>query len=131
MAAEVRGPQATGVRFVLAVVALAAAAWLAPAQAASAQVTFSGPLGTTGVKLHAPAETSQFPLAPYGYSEQEYLASGTTVGNLPGYPQNQSYPTLPFTTRIVVRRPASPQRSNGTVLLEWMNVSLQQDTDVD
>ena len=45
--------------------------------------------------------------------------------------QGASYPALPFTTRIVVRRPSNPRRSNGTVVLEWMNVSLQQDTDVD
>src|SRR3954470_21591406 len=98
---------------------------------ASADVTFSEPLGTTGSKLHAPAETAQFPLAPYGYTEQEYLASGTAEGDAPGYPQSQSYGALPFTTRIIVRRPVDARRSNGTVVLEWMNVSLQQDTDVD
>jgi hypothetical protein len=94
-------------------------------------VTFSGPLGTTGAKLHAPAEAAQFPLAPYHYTEQEYLASGTAQGNAAGFPQSQSYPALPFTTRIIVRRPADPRKANGTVVLEWMNVSLQQDTDVD
>jgi hypothetical protein len=94
-------------------------------------VSFAGPLGTAGAKLHAPAEASQFALGPYGYTEQEYLASGTAAGNAAGYPQSQSFPALPFTTRIIVRRPIDPRRGNGTVLLEWMNVSLQQDTDVD
>src|SRR5256714_10889816 len=94
-------------------------------------VTFSAPLGTTGAKLHAPAETAQFPLGPYGYTEQEYLASGTAQGNVAGYAQSQPYGPLPFTTRIVVRRPLDAGRANGTVVLEWMNVSLQQDTDVD
>jgi hypothetical protein len=109
---------------------------LAPAATASASsgrssVTFSAPLGTTGVKLHAPAETAQFPLGPHGYTQQEYLVSGTAAGNMAGFPQHQAYPSLPFTTRIIVRRPKNPRRSNGTVVLEWMNVSLQQDTDVD
>lgn len=116
------------------VAGLAAATLLAVAPAAASAdspVTFSGALGTTGIKLHAPAETSQFPLAPYGYTEQEYLASGTAQGNMAGYPQSQSYPAAPYTTRIVVRHPVNPRRSNGTVVLEWMNVSLQQDTDVD
>ncbi len=112
-----------------AVAVLVSAACAGAADASS--VTFSGPLGSTGAKLHAPAETSQLNLAPYGYSEQEYLASGTALGNVLGYPQSQPYPALPFTTRIIVRRPTDPKRSNGTVVLEWMNVSLQQDTDVD
>lgn len=115
-----------------AIFALAIAGW---AQAVSAQaaspVTFSGPLGSAGVKLHAPAETSQFALGPYGYTEQEFLVSGNAAGNMSGFPQKQPYPALPFTTRIVVRHPNDPRKSNGTVVLEWMNVSLQQDTDVD
>jgi hypothetical protein len=94
-------------------------------------VRFSGPLGSKGAKLHAPAETTQFPLGPYGYVQQEYLVSGTARGNMAGFPQHQSYPSLPFTTRIIVRRPRDLRRSNGTAVLEWMNVSLQQDTDVD
>src|SRR4051794_20045740 len=102
----------------------------APASA-RADVTFSPPLGTTGSKLHAPAETAQFPLAPYGYTEQEYLVSGTAQGDATGYPQKQSYQPLPFTTRIIVRRPTDAAKANGTVVLEWMNTSLQQDTDVD
>src|SRR3954447_17241224 len=106
-----------------------AAIWAAAARGDG--VTFSDPLATTGSKVHAPAETSQFPLDRYGYAEQELLASGTADGNAPGYPQRQSYSALPFTTRIVVRRPTDAARSNGTVVLEWMNVSLQQDTDVD
>ncbi len=111
-----------------------AVVWLgaptATAQSGSS-VSFSGPLGTTGAKLHAPAETAQLSLAPYGYTEQEYLVSGTAQGNMAGFPQTTSYPSLPFTTRIIVRRPVNPKQSNGTVVLEWMNVSLQQDTDVD
>lgn len=120
-------------RLSVAALAAVATAWLAaPATAGADQpVTFSGPLGTKGVKLHAPAETSQFDLAPYGYTEQEFLASGTAAGNTPGFPQQQSYPSLPYTTRIVVRHPTDPAKSNGTVVLGWMNVSLQQDTDVD
>ena len=123
---------------VVAICLLVTTGWVslgAPAAAAQggsgSSVTFSGPLGTTGSKLHAPAETSQFALAPYGYTEQEFLASGTAAGNMPGFPQSQTYPAAPYTTRIIVRRPPDLKRSNGTVVLEWMNVSLQQDTDVD
>jgi hypothetical protein len=118
-------------RIVLVIVLIAAATAAGAPSAAAQQVSFSGPLGSTGSKLHAPAETSQFGLRPYGYTEQEYLASGTAAGRTAGYPQTESFPALAFTTRIIVRRPIHPRRSNGTVLLEWMNVSLQQDTDVD
>ena len=31
--------------------------------------------------------------------------------------------TAPYTTRIFVERPASPRRFNGTVVVEWLNVS--------
>lgn len=34
-----------------------------------------------------------------------------------------------YTTRVLVRRPADPQRFNGTVIVEWLNVSLGQDVD--
>jgi hypothetical protein len=53
----------------------------ADAAAPGSPVSFSGPLGATGVRLHAPAQTSQFNLAPYGYTEQEYLASSANVAN--------------------------------------------------
>lgn len=123
-----------GVLLVLAITAAAScpsAGAAATSRASRSRVRFSGPLGTKGSKLHAPAETTQFSLRPYGYLENEYLASGTAAGNMAGFPQSQSYPKLPFTTRIIVRRPKNPAKSNGTVVLEWMNVSLQQDTDVD
>jgi len=137
LGAETR-PRTVIAALVVAICLLVAAGWVslgaagATAQAASGTpVTFSGPLGTKGSKLHAPAETSQFALAPYGYTEQEFLVSGTATGNMAGFPQSATYPSLPFTTRIIVRRPLNPKRSNGTIVLEWMNVSLQQDTDVD
>lgn len=34
-----------------------------------------------------------------------------------------------YTTRVLVRRPADPARFNGTVIVEWLNVSLDQDID--
>jgi hypothetical protein len=122
-------------RLASCVLALAFSAAALPVAAARADsgspVTFSSALGTTGSKLHQPAEATQLPLARYGYTEEEYLVSGTADGNAPGYPQRQSYPALPFTTRIIVRHPLKAKRSGSPVVLEWMNVSLQQDTDVD
>lgn len=39
--------------------------------------------------------------------------------------------TAPFTTRIVVYRPTSAKRFNGTVVVEWLNVSAGFDTGPD
>src|SRR5689334_17664355 len=111
-------------RWALALAMVLAANGAGAAAARGDGVTFSDPLGATGSKLHAPAETSQIPLGCHGYVEQEYLASGTAQGLMAGYTQTAAYPALPFTTRIVVRRPRDAARSNGTVVLEWMNVSL-------
>lgn len=35
----------------------------------------------------------------------------------------------PYTTRVLVRRPTDPARFNGTVIVEWLNVTLDQDID--
>ena len=35
----------------------------------------------------------------------------------------------PYKTRLVVRRPTNPQRFNGTVILEWQNVTAGYDID--
>jgi Alpha/beta hydrolase domain len=66
-------------------------------------------------------------LAAAGYVEQEYFLSGTadaysTSGELVGS-------DVAYETRIVVRRPAHPRRFNGTVLMEWQNVTAGYDLD--
>jgi hypothetical protein len=66
---------------------------------------------------------SWFDLAPFGYEEQEYLVSGTAVDGT-GTPK-------PFTTRIIVTRPSDPADFNGTVVLDWVNVTAQFENAVD
>lgn len=65
-----------------------------------------------------------------GYTEAEYPASGTAtayaaVGELPadGTFELEPSTTADFTTRIVVRRPEAAADFNGTVVVEWLNVS--------
>lgn len=75
----------------------------------------------------------------YGYTEDEYFLSGdatayAATGELgadgrwdvaaTGQPE-------PFTTRLVVRRPAKAADFNGTVVVEWLNVSAGRDSDPD
>lgn len=67
---------------------------------------------------------------PKGYVQHEYVASGTaTAYEAPGGLTRdgrwrfRTTTTAPYRTRVVVRRPADADRSNGTVIVEWLNVS--------
>jgi hypothetical protein len=66
---------------------------------------------------------------PAGYVEQEFFASGTATafrGNAEpadGRWSAEPSTSAPYETRILVRRPADPHRFNGTVVVEWMNVT--------
>jgi hypothetical protein len=71
-----------------------------------------------------------FDLAKSGYLGEEYFLSGVaqsyaqqgergTDGRWSARPDARAQ----YATRIVVRRPQNPARFNGTVLVEWLNVS--------
>ncbi|MGZ4784725.1 MAG: alpha/beta hydrolase domain-containing protein [Acidimicrobiales bacterium] len=69
-------------------------------------------------------------LASVGYAEAEHFVSGTATSftsDAPlasdGHWTVRPDATAPFTTRIVVRRPVDPARFDGTVHVEWLNVS--------
>ncbi|MFL6207061.1 MAG: alpha/beta hydrolase domain-containing protein [Acidimicrobiales bacterium] len=77
------------------------------------------PVGLKGFPLW----DSYSDLADLGYEEQEYFVSGTAVdaqGGAAGY-----------TTRIIVTRPIDAADFNGTVLLDWVNVTAQFENAVD
>jgi hypothetical protein len=66
-------------------------------------------------------------LAAAGYVEQEFYLSGTADGwDTQG---NQVATDVAYRTRIVVRRPTSNLRFNGTALVEWQNVTAGYDLD--
>jgi hypothetical protein len=104
-----------------------------PTRAAAAypSARISGPV--TGGRHHRPYDASLVNLSPWGYREQEYFASGVATGGgssaIPT-PTTSSGPAA-YRTRILVRRPVNPARFNGTVLVEWFNVTSQQDYDAD
>lgn len=64
-----------------------------------------------------PFNHTLFDHAPHGYVEEQYFVSGTARDHLNGGAD------APFTTRVVVRRPLDPARFNGTVWIEWLNVT--------
>jgi hypothetical protein len=76
-----------------------------------------------------PVTANPSDLAANGYVEQEYFASGTATAFKPvSTPADGKWSvapatTSPYRTRILVRRPKSAARFNGTVVVEWMNVS--------
>jgi hypothetical protein len=70
-----------------------------------------------------------------GYVEEEYEISGT--GNIYDYVANEarspevaiSESSVPFVTRMLVRRPANPAAFNGTVYVEILNSTAKWDDD--
>lgn len=81
---------------------------------------------------------SAFDLSKLGYQVDEYALSGTATSyKLPapatadGRWNAIADTTAPYVTRIVVIRPVDPAKFNGTVLVEWLNVTAGQDTPAD
>jgi hypothetical protein len=75
-----------------------------------------------------------FDLASMHYVVEEFFLSGTadsyeTVGEATadGHWDVKVRDHAPFKTRVVVIRPADPHRFNGTVVVEWLNVSAGTD----
>lgn len=71
-----------------------------------------------------------FPLAPLGYEENEYFLSGTAEAYTSTVPLTKSgrwhvsvTTKAPYTTRVVVYRPVDPKHFDGTVVVEWLNVT--------
>ncbi|HEY5025968.1 MAG TPA: alpha/beta hydrolase domain-containing protein [Acidimicrobiales bacterium] len=88
----------------------------------------SGPV--TAGRFIEPASTVPIDLAAAGYVCEEFFVAGTAsayeaAGPL-GHDGRWSVAqgdSAAYRTRIVVRRPADPGRCNGTVVVEWFNVS--------
>jgi hypothetical protein len=77
-------------------------------------------------------------LEQYNYRQDEYLISGTatayqSTGTWATDGQWSVTPaaTAPYKTRMVVRRPADDAAFNGTVIVEWLNVTAGMDADPD
>jgi hypothetical protein len=110
----------------LAVTASLAMSGIAGADAASPTVTAA--TGGNGVPLvfgHA-----AFDLADVGYSQSEFFIEGTASAYAPVNPLTNdgkwtvaASSSAAYKTRIVVNRPINAADFNGTVLVEWFNVS--------
>ena len=63
-------------------------------------------------------------LTLHGYVEEEYFFSGEAAAS-----PMDALARVPYKSRMIVRRPASPEDFNGTVLFEWLNVTAGADLD--
>jgi hypothetical protein len=104
------------------------------ARASGPAATFTGPItGGKGVSLLTPGKPQRTP----GLVEREYFAGGTATGyKAKATPVSGDWSLRPasragYRTRIVVRVPRQRSAFNGTVVVEWLNVSAGSDTDPD
>jgi hypothetical protein len=95
----------------------------------------TGPITGPGTSSLTPG----FDLGAAGYTRAEYFFSGQAASYSPTAPlgSDGKWEVAPasrragFRTRFVVDTPDDPWRFNGTVLVEWMNVSAGADIPVD
>ncbi len=85
--------------------------------------TVTGPI-TGGIHGH-PLFDSPASLQEIGYVDEEFFISGTARS------LNSATTTAPYTTRIIVTRPIESARFNGTVMMDWVNVTAQFENAVD
>lgn len=60
-----------------------------------------------------------YDIASVGYSADEFFVSGTASS----YGRDGALGTADYTTRMVVLTPTDAAKFNGTVIVEWLNVS--------
>jgi hypothetical protein len=109
---------------------IAISLFLIAGSALAAAPTISGPIAGAPSAV----ATTAFDLSQIGYQQSEFFMSGTASSYLPtipldtdGYWRVTSSATAPYTTRVIVYRPADANRFNGTVYVEWLNVSTGAD----
>lgn len=74
--------------------------------------------------------TDVFDGASFGYDETEYFIAGTAQSYTSSAPLTddgawnvEPHDTASYATRLVVRQPVDPAAFNGTVFVEWLNVT--------
>jgi hypothetical protein len=72
-----------------------------------------------GIRTGGPWQASLYPVAPHGYVEEEFFLEGTATTLNASAPLKEA----PYKSRIIVRRPVSAFRFNGTAVAEWVNVT--------
>jgi alpha/beta hydrolase family protein len=128
---RVAGPALTALGF-----AIALADYTAGAASSVPVPTVSGPIaakpaGDPGRDY--PFYAAVVDLHARGYVEEEFFIEGTASRyTTPAQATGSIVETgHPYKTRVVVRRPATAARFNGTAVIEWNNVTAGHDLDID
>ena len=100
-------------------------------------IKVTGPIALT-TPLRDPAHgypynSTPLDLAKHAYMEEEFFIEGqaSSYNTPPGLIGSVKDGNHPFKIRIVVRRPMSATKFNGTVVVEWYNVSQGHDGEYD
>jgi Alpha/beta hydrolase domain len=105
------------------------------AYADESKIQVRGPIAATA-QSH-PFGAADHTMAPQdlrklGYVEEEYFFSG--AANVYDWPNEGPVvvrtPDVPYTTRVVIRRPADPKRFSGTAVVELLNPSNRFDLNI-
>ena len=120
---------------VLGVIAALLLGLASPAGAATATGPVPGDPGAAGPSI------TTFDPAVVGYTRSEFFLSGsatayapapgTTLGSDGKWQVTPTGAPAPFTTRLTIMRPSDPSAFDGTVIVEWLNVSNQSDSGPD
>jgi hypothetical protein len=93
-------------------------------------VTVTGPHPVGSSTFDKTLYGTSFDLSRVGYQKSQFFLSGTAHSYVPVSPLTNDGKwkittgvSAPYTTRIAVYRPINPKRFNGTVVVEWLNVS--------
>lgn len=100
-----------------------------PAIVAATIASAAAPLGAATPSLSPPIPgrivivKQGFDSVPAGYVAEEHFLTGTATSWRAEGAKVIPSGEAPFTTRLIVVRPTDPRKFNGTVLVEWLNVS--------
>lgn len=93
-------------------------------------VTVTGPMAVSTPTFDNTLYGTNFGLSQVGYEASQFFLSGTAHSYVPATPLTSdgrwnvtTGASAPYTTRIAVYRPIDPTQFNGTVIVEWLNVS--------
>ena len=95
-----------------------------------AGVTVTGPSPVGSPTFNNTLYGTSFDLSKVGYEKSQFFLSGTAHSYVPVSPLTSDGKwkigtgvSAAYTTRIAVYRPIDPKKFNGTVVVEWLNVS--------
>jgi hypothetical protein len=120
---------------VLPVLMLAESPLVHTSQPGVSTTSVIGPIASTSKPGHAARDyvfyATPMDLTKVAYVEEEYFISGTATRYAFSGAQVSTTPigTMPYRTRLVVRRPASAKAFRGVVVVDWQNVTGGHDLD--